>query len=311
MSFTLEKSFVYFRKGIVPFSSATISIASSPVLYGLAVYTVFNVRYDKKNNCLYIFRLKDHYKRLVASARITSFTDFSELMSYEMFETTMIELLKKNHIHEDVLVRASLFIDELVAGTKSHGLTTSFSAYIYPMGKFYPDEGVHVCVSSWQRTSDNAIPSRAKINGSYANASLMKNEAVRNGYDEAIALDGNGHVTEGTVANIFMVRDGVLITPDQSADILEGITRDSVLQLAQQAEIPVTQRAIDRSELYIADELFYCGSSARITTILSVDKKPVGSGKTPVTEEIASLYEQAQMNKNSLYEQWVAKVKIS
>jgi branched-chain amino acid aminotransferase len=305
MSYNIESSFVHFRNKLVPFSDAQLSIASSPVLYGLAVYTVFNVRFDKENHCLYLFRLHDHYRRLCASAKIVGFSDFTELMSYETFEGAMSELLHKNEIREDVLVRASLFIDELIAGTKSHGLKTSFSAYIYPMGQFYPAHGVSVCISSWQRTADNAIPSRAKINGSYANATLMKNEALRNGYDEAIALDGSGHVTEGTVANIFMVRDGVLITPDQSSDILEGITRDSVLQLARHAGIPTEQRAIDRSELYIADELFYCGSSARIASILSVDKRSVGSGTYPITETIAAAYEKAQMNKDPKSKQWL------
>jgi branched-chain amino acid aminotransferase len=234
------------------------------------------------------------------------FTPFANIMTYEQFESTMKQLLSVNHIQENVLVRATLFIDELIAGTKAHGLKTSFSAYVYPMGTFYPEQGVNVCVSSWQRTPDNAIPSRAKVNGSYANATLMKNEALLNGYDEAIALDAEGHVTEGTVANLFMVRGGELITPDQSADILEGITRDSIIKLANKAGITVHQRPIDRSELYIADELFYCGSSARITPILSVDKRTIGTQKAgPITQTLRDAYEAAQLGNAVVYDDWL------
>src|SRR5690606_8823051 len=146
------------------------------------------------------------------------------------------------------------------------------------MGEILSKDGIHCCISSWQRTADNAQPSRAKINGSYINASLMKNEAILDGYDEAIALDQHGHVSEGTVANLFIVRDGELITPDSATDILEGITRNSIIQLAKDLKIPVSQRSIDRSELYIADEVFMCGSSAQITPVLSVDKREIGTG---------------------------------
>ncbi len=310
--FDYKSAQVYFRDGLVPFRDAHLSIASSPVLYGLAVYTVFNIRYDAARKQLHIFRLQDHYRRLCDSAQIMNFTDFRSIMSYEIFQATMIELLLTNKIRENVLIRATLFIDELIAGTKTNGLKTSFSAYIYPMAAFYPATGVHACVSSWQRTPDNAIPSRAKINGSYANATLMKNEALLNGYDEAIALDDSGHVTEGTVANLFMVRSGELITPYQSADILEGITRDSLIKLAGDMHIPMKQRAVDRSELYIADELFYCGSSARITPILSVDRRTIGNKKTGsnLTAKLAQAYEDAQMNNSAFSEQWLTTVSV-
>jgi branched-chain amino acid aminotransferase len=307
--FSLQNSTVIFRQKQVPFSKANISIASSPVLYGTAVYTVCNVRVGA-NNTLYIFRLREHYKRLCESARIMDFTDFSTLYTYEAFSEAICSLLTANNVQEDVLVRMCVFIDELIAGTKTKGLTTSFSAYVYPMGQFYPKEGAHVCVSSWQRTPDNAIPSRAKINGSYANATLMKNEALTNGYDEAIALDAQGHVTEGTVANIFMVKNGVLITPDQSADILEGITRDTVLAIAKSKSIPAVERSIDRSELYTADELFYCGSSARVTPILSVDRRKVADGVAgSITQCIQAAYEVVQLGKDKDFTQWLTVVK--
>lgn len=303
-----QKSTVYFRDKWLPFKEANLSIASSPVLYGLSIYTVFNAIWNKNTKQLNIFRLKDHYKRLCNSAKIMDFADFSKAYSYEHFEKIMIELLNKNNVQEDVLVRVTIFVDELVAGTKIHGLKNSLSAYVYPMGEILPRSGINVCISSWTRASDNMIPARAKVNGQYVNASLMKNEAILNSYDEAIALDDSGHVSEGTVANLFLVRDGKLITPDMSTDILEGITRDSVMKLADYLGIQHEQRPVDRTELYIADEAFMCGSSAHITPILSVDKRQIGSGKLgAITSQLAELYRQVQAGDIDKFSDWLTK----
>ena len=227
----------------------------------------------------------------------------------------MLELVQKNDIKEDALVRVSVFVDAVIAGTKIHGQPVALSAYIYPLGQILPTDGIHVCVSSWRRNSDDAIPSRAKINGSYVNACLMKNEAVLNGYDDAIALDHGGHVTEGTVANIFLVRGGKLVTPSPSADILEGITRDSVLAIAHDLGISVEERLVDRTELYVADEAFICGSSAGVVPILSVDKRVVGNStskggnKTSVTARLSEAYRAAQKGTTKKYAEWRMEVK--
>nr|AIA17323.1 branched-chain amino acid aminotransferase [uncultured bacterium] len=304
-----KTSQVYLDGNLVPFKDANISIASSPVLYGLTIYTVFCLNWNDQQQKLYAFRLKDHFKRLVNSARIMDFGQFINDWTYEKFEQTMLELISKNNVREDALVRVAVYVDELIAGTKIHGLKNSVSAYIYPMGEILPLTGINACVSSWVRTQDNAMPSRAKINGSYVNASLMKNEAVLNGYDEAIALDHNGHVAEGTVANIFIVKNGTLITPDDSTDILEGITRSSILQIARDLDLRVKQCAIDRSELYIADEVFMCGSSARIAPILSIDKRPIGNGQIgKVTGELMKYYKEVQLGNNSAYTHWLHQV---
>jgi branched-chain amino acid aminotransferase len=308
-TFDYQTSTAIFRDEFVPFAEANVSIASSPVLYGLTVYTVFNVVWDAEKKQLHIFRLRDHWNRLVNSSRIMGFADFAQSHPYEQFETKIKELLRKNNIQENFLVRASIMVDELIAGTRIAGLKNSFCAYVYPMGQFYPKEGIHACVSSWRHVEDDAIPARAKVNGLYVSNALMKNEALLNGYDEAIALDRNGHVTEGTVANIFLVRNGVLITPDVSTDILEGITRDTVIKLAQHLNIPVEIRPIDRSELYIADEIFFCGSSARITPILSVDKRPVGQGNVGnITNQLLGQYEQLQAGGLAIGKDWVTVV---
>ena len=192
-----QKSIAYFRGQWVPFNKANLSIASSPVLYGLSVYTVLNAIWNPKTKELNIFRIKDHYRRLCNSAKIMDFNDFSKQYSYEKFEKLVKELLRKNKVSEDVLIRITIFVDELIAGTKIHGLKNSVGAYVYPIGQILPKKGINVCVSSWTRAADNMIPSRAKVNGQYVNASLIKNEAILNGYDEAIVLDsqiGRAHV---------------------------------------------------------------------------------------------------------------------
>jgi branched-chain amino acid aminotransferase len=237
------------------------------------------------------------------------FDSFAKQWPYEKFEATMLELLQRNNIKEDALIRVTVFIDELVAGTKIHGLKNSLSAYVYPMGEILPKAGAHVCVSSWIRNPDNSIPSRAKVNGSYVNASLMKNEALLNGYDDAIAVDGHGHVAEGTVANLFVVRGGELITPGQATDILEGITRSSLITIAQDLGIKATERSIDRSELYICDEIFFCGSSAGLTPVLFVDKRPVAGGSVgAITTKLSKAYRSAQLGESEKYSTWVQPV---
>ena len=304
-----KRTITYFRDSWVPFNEANLSIASSPVLYGLSVYTVFNAIWNEDKKELNVFRLKDHHKRLCNSASIMDFENFEDKYSYEEFEKIMKELLYKNKVQENALVRVTLFIDELIAGTKINGLKNSMSAYVYPMGEILPKSGVNVCVSSWTRASDNMIPARAKVNGQYVNASLMKNEALQNGYDEAIALDASGHVSEGTVANLFIIRDDKLITPDMATDILEGITRNSIIEIANELGIEHEQRTIDRTELYIADEAFMCGSSANVTPILSIDKRKVGNGKIgKITKMISDEYSKIQNGENAKFANWITKV---
>lgn len=300
-----QQSVSFFRDKFVPFSEANVSIGSSPVLYGLSVYTVFSVNWNHEQHKLYVFRLKEHYDRLLNSANIMDFNTFKEEWDWPRFRETMEELIRRNHIEEDALVRVTVFIDELLAGTRIHDLKNSLSAYVYPMGEILPRSGVHLCISSWQRNVDNAIPAKAKINGSYVNAALMKNEALLNGYDDAISLDHNGHVAESTVANLFVVRGESIATPDTSTDILEGITRDTVIEMALKAGMKVEQRSIDRTELYKVDEAFLCGSSARITPILSIDKRPIGSGSIgPATRRFMQDYDDLQRGTSPDFSEW-------
>ncbi len=331
--FEYDKSVVFMRDSFIPFVDARVSIASSSFLYGLTIYTVIGLnqshgntpRGEKTKNKLFAFRLEDHWKRLVASAKIMDFNTFIKEWNYKRFEKMIKDLVEKNSLvnknslnknssikqtsgqtsRGDFLIRISVFVDALVAGTKIHDLPNAVCAYIYPMGEIVPRSGIHVCVSSFRRNPDNAIPSRAKVNGGYVNVALMKNEALRNGYDDALALDLNGFVTEGTVANIFIKKDGALITPPVNSDILEGITRNSIIRIAGDMDIEVVERPIARSELYIAEEAFICGTSARITPVLSIDRRVIGNGKIgDFTSRLAKKYEEIQRGISKEYAGW-------
>ena len=308
--FNAREGTAFLRDQFVPIQEAGLNIASSPVLYGLAIYTVFSVNWNETRRALYAFRFKDHYMRLVNATRLMGFTGadgngFATAWPYKRFEDTMLELIRKNEIREDALVRVSVFVDGIIAGTRISGLPIAVSAFVYPLGQILRPEGIRVCVSSWRHNPDDVIPNRAKVNGAYVSNCLMKDEALRNGFDDALALDHRGHVTEGTVTNFFMARNGRLITPAVNSDILEGITRDTILRLAADLDIPVEERIVDRTEVYIADEAFVCGSSAGVVPVLGIDHRTVGDGKPgPFTQKLAAKYLAVQRGTDKGYKEW-------
>ncbi len=274
-----------FGDTIVPISEAHLSVASSAVLYGLSVYTVFPVSVAAKG--LAAFRLPDHYKRLVNSARIIGMDTFEPAWSYERFESVVKELVRANAPTEDVFLRATVHVHELVAGTRARGLGTTMSMFIYEAKPIIPQDGARLKTSVWRRVPDFAIPSRAKVNGAYVNSVLGKQDALDSGYDDCIFLDVSGHVCELSAANIFIVREGQLITPDTTNDILEGINRRTVLEMARDTGIAVLERGIDLTELYVADEVFACGTSAFIAFVKEIDARRIGSGSIgPVTAKL-------------------------
>jgi branched-chain amino acid aminotransferase len=300
----LDSSVAYIDGTFVPFSEATLSIASAPVQYGLSVYTAFNIVYSERG--FLGFRLKDHYQRLCNSAQVMGMQSFESYCNYESLVQLISTLVAKNNLDQSVIVRINYYVDAIMAGTQIHDLPVGLSMFVLPFTDYYTKSTLDVCVSSWRRIADDAIPPRAKVTGSYVNSSLMKSEALLNGYDDCIALDHNGHVAEGAVANIFIVRNGILITPTESSDILEGITRNTVQRIAVELGIPTQVRAIDRSELYIADEIFFSGSSARIWPIASVDRRIIGSGRQgPVTAQLAGAYSDIQAGKSTIERSWL------
>ncbi len=278
----------FFGDKIVPITEAHLSVASSAILYGLSVYTVFPLFPTKDG--IAAFRLKDHYERLINSAKIIGMDTFEKEWTYESFLEATKKISDANKITEKVFVRATVHVCELVPGTKSRGMQTTLSIFIYEAKPIVPQTGARLKTSVWRRIPDYSIPSRAKVNGAYVNSVLGKQDAIDSGYDDCLFLDSLGHVCELSAANIFIVRDGILITPGSSSDILEGINRKTVLEIAKELSILTIQGTIDLTELYIADEAFACGTSAFIAPISEIDARKISTGG-PITERLRAAYD--------------------
>lgn len=295
-----EKAF--FGDKIIPVSDANLSVASSAVLYGLSVYTVFPI--VPFNGGVAAFRLKEHYERLINSAKIIGIDTFEKNWSFESFVKAVKELASANKITEGVFVRATVHVSELVPGTKSRGLQTVFSMFVYEAKPIVPQNGARLKTSVWRRIPDYSIPSRAKVNGAYVNSVLGKQDAIDSGYDDCLFLDSEGHVCELSAANIFVVRNGILMTPGNSSDILEGINRKTVLEIAKDLDIPTQEREIDLTELYIAEEVFACGTSAFIAPVSEIDKRPIkinGPITNKIKEKYVSIFKAANPEYNERY----------
>lgn len=302
MSRIYEKA--YFNDAIVPLENANVSVATSAVLYGLSVYTVFPV--CVANGSRFAFRLHDHYRRLVNSARIIGIDTFEPAWPEERFIATMKEVVAANTVSENVFVRVTVHVSEMLPGTRSRGMQTTLSAFIYEAVPILPQDGARLKTSVWRRVPDYAIPSRAKVNGAYVNSVLAKQDAIDSGYDDCVLLDVNGHVCELSAANIFIVRDGILSTPDTTSDLLEGISRKTVLEMARNMGIERRERGIDLTELYIADEVFACGTSANIAPIMEIDARKIADGKIgPLTQRIRDAYTKILHGKDAAYQNLV------
>lgn len=279
----------YFDRKVGDISDAKLSIASSAVLYGLSVYTVFYVYHDKGENRA--FKLRQHYDRLRSSAKIIGL-EWPDALSFDDFYKLVKSLIDANAPKEPVFVRATIHADGLVPGTRTRGVSTQLSMFVYTATPIVKPEGVRLKTSQWRRIPDNSIPSRAKVNGAYVNSVLAHQDALDAGYDDCIFLDQSGHVCELAAANIFMVRGGKLVTPDTSSDLLEGINRRAIIEMAEKLGIPIQERTVDLTELYIADEVFVCGTSAFVASVVEIDGRKLDQA-TPITKKIASLHKEA------------------
>lgn len=281
----------YFGDKIVPIEQANLNIATSAILYGLSVYTVLPLLVTKKG--LAVFRLRDHYDRLINSARIIGIDTFETRWDFKRFTDAVKEIVAANKPDKLSFVRVTVHVSEMLPGTRSRGLATTLSIFIYEAKPIIPQKGARIKTSVWRRVPDYAIPSRAKVNGAYVNSVLGKQDALDSGYDDCLFLDTEGHVCELSAANIFMVRNGILTTPGQTNDILEGINRKTILELAQEMNIPTAERVIDFTELYVADEIFACGTSAFVAPIIEIDARTVNGGKPgSITERLKEKYHQ-------------------
>ncbi|MBK9925647.1 MAG: branched-chain amino acid transaminase [Anaerolineales bacterium] len=294
----------FFQGKVVPLSEANLNITTHAFLYGTSVFGGMRAYWNEDKKRLFLFRPFDHYRRLLNSAKMM---DMSAGYDEESLIQITLDVLRADNWKQDVYMRPSFYKSDLGIGVKLHGLKDEFSLFVIGFDKYVQnDEGAHVTVSSWRRIDDNVIPARGKIAGAYVNSAFIKTDAVRSGFDEALVLDNYGHVSEGSAMNVFMVRNGTLITPPVTDNILEGISRRSVIEIARNdLGLEVVERSIDRTEVYISDEMFLTGTAAQITAVTKVDHRPIGSGVMgPITSKLRAAYEDIVRGKNKKYENW-------
>ncbi len=300
--------YAYFQGKIVPIEEAKISIMTHAFNYGTGVFEGIRGYWNEKDEQLYVFKLAEHYERFRKSTGIIKI-DLG-LTTQELCDLTC-ELLRKEEFKVDAYIRPIAYKASEVIGVKLHDLEDGFCMFAVPFGRYIDkEEGARTAVSSWRRIDDNAAPARCKITGVYINSALSKTEVMERGFDEAIVLTHDGHVSEGSAENIFIVRDGELITPAASENILEGITRKTIMELARaEFGLETTERQIDRSELYIADEVFFCGTGVQVAAVIEVDGRPVGDGRIgPIVEKIRGLYFDVVKGKVEKYKHWCTPV---
>ena len=291
----------------IPVEKGVISVRTHGFAYGTGCFEGIRGYWNAKDQQVYLFRLREHYERLLRSCKILHMT-----LPYTVDELIdiSVELVRRNDQREDVYLRPVAYKGDQIVGVRLHNLEDHFVLTAEPMGDYIEMGGLRCGVSSWRRIDDNALPARAKIIGGYVNAAFAKTEAVLNGYDEAIMLTHDGHVSEGSAENIFLAINGELVTPASTENILLGITRDTVIQLAHRELNRITrERAVDRTELYIADEIFLCGTGAQIAPVTSVDHRAIGDGTVgPLARELQALYFDVVRGKRPEYKQWCTPV---
>ena len=292
----------------MPLSEAKVGVMNHALNYGTGCFEGIRGYWNERDEQLYIFKLREHFERMQKSCRILRI-DLPYSVD-DMCEATL-EVIARSGFREDVYIRPLAYKSSEIIGVRLHGLQDAFTVFVTPFGKYIEQtEGARCCVSSWRRIDDNAIPARAKVTGSYINAALMKTEAQENGFDEAISLTQDGHVCEGSAENIFLLAENRLLTPGRTDNILVGITRAVIMQLArEELGIETIERAIDRTELYVCDEIFLAGTGVEITPVVEVDRRPVGNGKIgPVATRIVELYQNVVHGNVPAYKEWLTPV---
>jgi len=296
--------YAYFARQFMPLAEAKIGILTHALHYGTACFEGIRGQWSEEREQMLLFRVKDHYERLHKGCRILKIN-----LPYSADELCRItvELVEKSGYKEDVYIRPLAYKSSQQVGVRLHSLEDDFFIIVTTLpGYLDADKGVRCCTSSWRRIDDTMIPARGKITGTYVNSALAKTEANEKGFDEAILLSFDGHVSEGSGENIFIITGGKLITPQSSDNILLGITRDTAMKLArQEMGLETVERQIDRTEIYTADEAFFTGTAAHITPIVEVDNRPIGSGDVgKVTKELQRLYFDVIRGKNARYLDW-------
>lgn len=299
-----QPKYLWLNGEIVLWSEATVHITQIGVASCEEVHEGMRAYWNPEQEQLYLFRPDRHIKRLGNSMKLVG---LDPAFSPDDLIDASIRLLRANDARQDFYVRPKAFPRGSSFFVSEGGLTTEVFIHSFPhASRLGSSRAISCCVSSWVRIADNVMPPRVKCASNYRNSLLANREAKRNGYDDAFILNSQGKVAEASVATIFMIRDGVAITPGVTSGILEGITRETVMELLDEVfDMPVVERDVDRTELYIADEVFYCGTGREITAVTSVDRFPVGTGDIgPVTKRIEMLYHDIVRGKNPEYLEW-------
>ncbi len=299
-------AWAYFGGELVPFEQATVSVATHALNYGTALFEGIRA-YRQHDGGMAILFAAEHYERLRRNARLLC-ASFTESVP-ELVEITR-ELLRRHGTAEDVYVRPLLYKSAYTIHLQLTGLEDRLAIYAFPMGDYVPTTGLRVSISAWQRVNDNAIPARGKISGSYVNACMAVEDARAGGFEETILLASDGHVAEASGANVFVVQDGELATPPLADDVLPGITREAVIRIAREAGYVVHERSIDRTELYLADEIFFTGTGAQVAPVTAVDGRPVGDETSPIAGDLQQRYFAAVRGQDERYAAWLTPVEL-
>lgn len=302
-----DSAWAFLDGKFVQIREAKISVMTHGFNYGTGIFEGIRAYWNGEQEQLYGLHLREHFSRLLRSGKVMR---ISIPHTVDELVAISVDLLRKCGYREDAYVRPVAYKSSPVIGVRLHNLEDGFTMFAVPFGDYISiDKGIACHVSSWRRVDDNAIPARAKITGSYVNAALAKSEAEEAGFDEAIVLTQDGHVSEGSAANLFLVRDGKLLTPPATDNILEGIVRGNVMRIAADLGVPVEVRSIDRTELYVCDEMFMCGTGVQIGPVTSVDRRDVGTGQVgPITSRISKIYFDAVRGKDARYRDWLTPI---
>jgi len=300
--------FAFFNDKIVPIDEAKVSVMTHGLNYGTGVFGGLRGYWNTEENQLFVFRPLDHFKRFLQSASLMRINlDYTP----QGLTDILMALLQAEELHENCYIRPLAYKSQEGIGVRLHDVDNGFTIWAIPFGRYVDnEEGLHVGFSAWKRVDDNAIPARGKVSGSYANSALIKSDAILAGYDEALVLNESGHVSEASAANIFMIRNNVVITPPVYADVLEGITRRTIIQLVRdELGLEVVERDIDRTEIYIADEAFLCGTGVQVASITKIEHRLIGSGTMgEITQQIRDLYFDVVSGKVAKYRSWLSPV---
>ena len=304
-----DPRYAYFQGEIVPIEDAKISVMTHAFNYGTGVFGGLRAYWNADKDQLYIFRPRDHFQRLLNSAALMRMSvpqDADELTEI------LTELLRREDYRTNAYIRPLIYKADERIGVRLHDIGDALTMFALPFGSYISQEGIHAHISAWRRIDDNAIPARGKVTGAYANSSLIKSDALLSGYDEALVLNEDGHISEASSANLFIVREGTVITPPVNANVLEGITRRSLVRLLrEELGLQVIERNIDRTEVYLAQEAFLCGTAVQVAGITRVDHRPLGNGQLgAVTQKITRLFNDVVSGQVAAYADWLTPVYV-